>query len=218
MGGLIGAAARGTGLSSGALVWLVAKAVIFLFGALWLGTVISPRLFGLTARLRGTSLLLVTALVFCFLMAAGAAAIGLAPIVGAYAAGLVLERVHYRKFTDRGEHQLEELIKPVSGFLVAIFFVLMGLKVDAERLRFAPCLPADWETFKLHYRYRETVYHISVFQMHVADDEIHVTMDGVEQQDDFIPLVDDRKEHAVVVRIHRAQTGSKLALEAVVHI
>jgi cellobiose phosphorylase len=95
---------------------------------------------------------------------------------------------------------------------------LLGLKVDAERLRFAPCLPADWETFKLHYRYRETVYHISVFQMHVADDEIHVTMDGVEQQDDFIPLVDDRKEHAVVVRIHRAQTGSKHALEAVVQI
>ena len=95
---------------------------------------------------------------------------------------------------------------------------LLGLKVDADKLRFAPCLPVDWEMFKLHYRYRETVYHISVFQMHVADDEIHVTMDGVEQQDDFIPLVDDRKEHAVVVRIHRAQTGSKLALEAVVHI
>jgi Kef-type K+ transport system membrane component KefB len=134
MGGLIGAADRGTGLSSGALSWLVAKAVIFLFGALWLGTVISPRLFGLTARLRGTSLLLVTALVFCFLMAAGAAAIGLAPIVGAYAAGLVLERVHYREFTNRGEHQLEELIKPVSGFLVPIFFVLMGLKVDLRGL------------------------------------------------------------------------------------
>jgi len=130
VGGLIAAADQGTSLSPGSVTWLVVKAGAFLFGALWLGTVAAPRLFGVAARLRGGSLLLVTALVFCFLISAGAAAIGLAPIVGAYAAGLVLERVHYREFTDRGEHQLEELIKPVSGFLVPIFFVLMGLKVD----------------------------------------------------------------------------------------
>ena len=41
-------------------------------------------------------------------------AIGLAPIVGAFAAGLILEEVHYRDFTDRGEHGLEELIHPIS--------------------------------------------------------------------------------------------------------
>ena len=123
-----------------AVLWLVAKALIFLFGALWLGTLISPRLFGLTAKLKGTSLLLVTALVFCFLISAGAAAIGLAPIVGAYAAGLILERVHYQNFADRGEHQLEELIRPISGFLVPVFFVLMGLKVDIRGLGDSPHL------------------------------------------------------------------------------
>jgi cellobiose phosphorylase len=95
---------------------------------------------------------------------------------------------------------------------------LLGLRVDADKLRLAPCLPADWETFKLHYRYRETFYHIVVIQMHVADNKISVTVDGVEQQGDVIPLVDDRRDHAVEVRIHRAQTGSPLALEAVVHI
>jgi cyclic beta-1,2-glucan synthetase len=93
---------------------------------------------------------------------------------------------------------------------------LLGLKLEVDKLRFAPCLPSDWETFKLHYRYRETVYHIVVFQ--TADNKAGVTVDGVEQQDDVIPLVDDRKEHAVEVRIHRVQTGSPLALEAVVHI
>jgi len=130
VGNLILAANSGTELSLGAVSLLVVKAVGFLFGALWLGTIISPRLFGLTARLRGSSLLLVTALVFCFLLAAGAGLIGLAPIVGAYAAGLILERVHYQGFSDRGEQHLEELVRPISGFLVPIFFVMMGLRVE----------------------------------------------------------------------------------------
>jgi Kef-type K+ transport system membrane component KefB len=130
VGSLIQAAEVGGSASLGGVGVIVLKAVAFLFGSLWLGTIISPRLFGLTAKLRGSSLLLVTALVFCFLLAAGAAAIGLAPIVGAYAAGLILERVHYQDFSERGEHSLDELVKPVSGFLVPVFFVLMGLKVE----------------------------------------------------------------------------------------
>jgi cellobiose phosphorylase len=83
---------------------------------------------------------------------------------------------------------------------------LLGLKLEVDKLRFAPCLPADWETFKLHYRYRETVYHIIVLQTHAADNKTRVTVDGVEQRDEAVPLVDDRLEHAVEVRIHRAQS------------
>jgi Kef-type K+ transport system membrane component KefB len=130
VGSLIQAADAGTETSLASVGLVIGKAVAFLFGALWLGTLVSPRLFGLTARLRGSGLLLVTALVFCFLLAAGAGAIGLAPIVGAYAAGLILERVHYEGFFQRGEQSLEDLIRPVSGFLVPVFFVLMGLKVE----------------------------------------------------------------------------------------
>ena len=85
---------------------------------------------------------------------------------------------------------------------------LLGLKLEADRLSFAPCLPADWKTYKVHYRYRETVYHITVLQTHAAKDEITVTVDGVERDDDSIPLVDDRKEHVVEVRIFVAQ-GSR---------
>jgi cellobiose phosphorylase len=88
---------------------------------------------------------------------------------------------------------------------------LLGLKRDGDKLRFAPCLPADWETFRLHYRFRETSYHISVFQHHDENNTISVTVDGVAQQDEIIPLVDDRKEHAVEMRIHRAQSRSRLA-------
>jgi Kef-type K+ transport system membrane component KefB len=74
--------------------------------------------------------LLTTAVVFCFVLAALAAGMGLAPIVGAYAAGLILEDVHFRDFTERGEHQLEELIEPVAAVLVPVFFVLMGMRVE----------------------------------------------------------------------------------------
>ena len=55
---------------------------------------------------------------------------GLAPIVGAFAAGLVLDEVHYQPRGGRQERDLGDLLQPVSTFLVPIFFVLMGLKVD----------------------------------------------------------------------------------------
>jgi Kef-type K+ transport system membrane component KefB len=130
VGGVIQAANTGTELSYGAAGLIVGKATLFLFGAVALGLVISPRLFRLAARLRGHGVLLATALVFCFGLSYLAAAIGLAAIVGAYAAGLILEDVHYRDFTERGEHGLEDLLQPIAVLLVPVFFVLMGMRVD----------------------------------------------------------------------------------------
>jgi cellobiose phosphorylase len=87
---------------------------------------------------------------------------------------------------------------------------LLGLKLEVDKLRFAPCLPADWGSFKLDYRYRETVYHITVLQTQAADSSMdsrtRVTVDGVELQDEAVPLVDDRLDHAVEVKIRRAQS------------
>lgn len=128
--GVIQAADSGADFAYSDIALIVAKSAVFLFGAVFLGLVISPRLFGVASRLRGTGVLLATALVFCFGLSYLAAAIGLAAIVGAYAAGLILEDVHYRTFTQRGEHQLEELLQPIGAFLVPLFFVLMGMRVD----------------------------------------------------------------------------------------
>jgi Kef-type K+ transport system membrane component KefB len=50
--------------------------------------------------------------------------------VGAYAAGLILEEVHFRPFATRGEPQLAHLIHPISTVLVPVFFVVMGMRVD----------------------------------------------------------------------------------------
>jgi cellobiose phosphorylase len=83
---------------------------------------------------------------------------------------------------------------------------LLGLRLEVDKLYFAPCLPADWEAFKVHYRYRETIYHITVLQTRAGNGETSVTVDGVERQDKTIPLVDDRQDHSVEVQIQAART------------
>jgi cellobiose phosphorylase len=83
---------------------------------------------------------------------------------------------------------------------------LLGLRLEVETLRIAPCLPADWKGFTVHYRYRETVYHIAVLQTLGGNGETSVTVDGVERQDQAIPLVDDRQEHSVEVSIPAARS------------
>ena len=128
--GVITAADRGASIAVGDIGLVLGKAAVFLAGALAVGVALSPKLFHLASRLRGSGVLLATALVFCFVMAYLSSLVGLAPIVGAYAAGLILEDVHYREFKDRGEHGLEELIQPVAQVLVPVFFVLMGMRVD----------------------------------------------------------------------------------------
>ena len=86
---------------------------------------------------------------------------------------------------------------------------LLGLRLEADKLHLEPCLPADWGIYKMHYRYRETIYHITVRQMGDGKSEMNVIVDGVEQHDNTIPLVDDRQEHSVEVRIHVAEYEKK---------
>jgi cellobiose phosphorylase len=78
---------------------------------------------------------------------------------------------------------------------------LLGLRLEVDKLRFAPCLPADWKAFKVYYRYRETVYEIDVVQRFDGKGETSVTVDGVPQPDRAIPLVDDRRKHSAEVVI-----------------
>jgi cellobiose phosphorylase len=78
---------------------------------------------------------------------------------------------------------------------------LLGLSLEVDKLRFTPCLPSDWPGFKMHYRYRETVYHIAVQRQPAGNGETRVTVDGVDQHDKTIPLVDDHQEHYVEVSI-----------------
>jgi len=85
---------------------------------------------------------------------------------------------------------------------------LLGLRLEVDKLRLSPCLPADWKGFNVHYRYRETVYHIAVLSTPAADGLAGVTVDGALQTDLSIPLVDDQREHSVEVRINAAPAPS----------
>jgi Kef-type K+ transport system membrane component KefB len=130
--GIIDSVDRGQAFNTNSALLIVAKAVAFLVVAVALGRSISSRVFRLGARLRGEGVLLSLALAFCFSSAWLAGLLGLAPIVGAFAAGLVLDEVHYRdlRARDRAQRDVQTLLKPISTFLVPVFFVLMGMRVD----------------------------------------------------------------------------------------
>jgi len=143
--------------------WIAAKAVLFLGGAIFLGKLLAPKLGGLLSRINpGIGMKFTLAVSFGLIFAYLAQLIGLAPIVGAFAAGIVLEPVHFRHFNkptvvyeldasindaspeiktavthviDSLAHShIQDLIKPLGYFLVPIFFVLTGMQVTLETL------------------------------------------------------------------------------------
>lgn len=75
---------------------------------------------------------------------------------------------------------------------------LIGLHLEVDKLRFSPRLPASWTEFQVHYRYRQTFYHITICRG-AGDSEHHLTLDGVALGQDYITVVDDGRDHKVVV-------------------
>jgi Kef-type K+ transport system membrane component KefB len=132
--GTIGAAAAGTTLGPPTVALIVIKAAAFLAGALIVGGVLSPRVFRTAYALRTTGVVQAIALSFCFALSYVALRAGLAPIVGAFAAGLVLEEVHFEEHVRRGERPLRETLEPLSALFVPVFFVRMGMLVDLRSL------------------------------------------------------------------------------------
>jgi Kef-type K+ transport system membrane component KefB len=146
--GMITSAGAGTTLSAGSVTWLIAKVALFLAGGLALGVFVVPRLFRQAAKAKIKGLLFSLALAICFLLSYVATLISLAAIVGAFAAGLILEGIPFEKYLQEEERSLEDMLFPLSAFLVPLFFVQMGLKIDlaslfdTEVLGFAAALTA----------------------------------------------------------------------------
>jgi Kef-type K+ transport system membrane component KefB len=128
--GAIRAAGAGQALALADVGVIALKSIAFLVGAILVGQYVVPHLFRGAARMQSRGVLVSFAVAFCFLLAWAAGMMGLAPIVGAFAAGLVLDEIHFESFVARGEQRVSELLAPVSALLVPVFFVLMGLKVD----------------------------------------------------------------------------------------
>ena len=115
------------GISLAAVGLLSAKAVVFLVVAILVGIRLAPTLIRWIGRMQARGTLIVYSVVFAVALAAIADLIGLATIIGAFAAGLVLAT------TERREH-IEERIKPVADLLVPVFFVAVGMKVQPVML------------------------------------------------------------------------------------
>ncbi len=77
---------------------------------------------------------------------------------------------------------------------------VLGVQLKAGTLTFNPCIPAEWEHFKVHYRFRETVYHCGFHQVKPGKG-IRVIVDGVERKDRSVTLNDDHQEHVVEIVI-----------------
>lgn len=135
MTGLIAAAAGNrNAITWSATLWVVVKALAFLVTAVLAGRFWSQRVFHYAVKLRVPGVLLGICIAFCLVLAALAEMAGLAPILGAFAAGIVLEESHYRPFVDRGERDLKDLLAPINLLVVPVFFVLMGIRADLRSL------------------------------------------------------------------------------------
>jgi cellobiose phosphorylase len=82
---------------------------------------------------------------------------------------------------------------------------LLGLSRQGDALRFLPCLPSQWASFSLSYRYLSSMYHIDIAQSATAVDgapaAIRIAVDGVLQDGDALRMVDDQREHHVAVSL-----------------
>jgi cellobiose phosphorylase len=79
---------------------------------------------------------------------------------------------------------------------------LLGIRREAGTLHFQPRVPGAWETFKVHYRYRESVHHITFRRVDGATAGVgRVVVDGVDEPGPSLTLRDDGREHEVEVEL-----------------
>lgn len=116
-------------ISVGAVMQTSIISIVFLFGSIIAGLWLSPKIGRWVSKMKVEGMKIVTAFLFLFLMAYVADLVGLATIVGAFAAGLVLDDVHFK---NKREHHIEVLVKPLYCIFVPIFFVLMGIQVKLD--------------------------------------------------------------------------------------
>ena len=109
------------------LVYLIVSATAFLLGSIFLGKFFNKSFVAIAEKLQTRGKLVIPALIFAFSMAFLANAIHLEAILGAFAAGLVLDETDKRK-------ELDQQVIPIADILVPIFFVSVGARVDLSVL------------------------------------------------------------------------------------
>ncbi|MGP1383821.1 MAG: cation:proton antiporter [Thainema sp.] len=118
------------------VIYLIIGAAVFLIGSIFLGRLLSPYFVALVEKLQTRGQVIISALIFAFILSYVAAAIQLEAILGAFAAGLILAETSKRK-------DIEEQVGPIADMLVPVFFVTVGAKTDLSVLN--PLDPANRE-------------------------------------------------------------------------
>jgi cyclic beta-1,2-glucan synthetase len=86
---------------------------------------------------------------------------------------------------------------------------LLGVNREGDQLRLKPRLPKHWKYFKIHYRYHQTVYHITVSRLATdSADTNQLSLDGNELATEMLPLVNDHREHFVELKVCTRAVGS----------
>ena len=122
-------------VSAGQLLWIVAKALLFFVGALFIGQKFMPGVVHIISLNKHSSVWTGFALCLALGFAQLAHFAGLAPLIGAFVAGLLLDDVDFRVGDALQKHRLEELVKPISDIMLTIFFVGIGAQVQLQTLR-----------------------------------------------------------------------------------
>ena len=142
VGGMVAAGGSGgAGVSAVTIAGIAIRAALFLAAAAFLGHVFSARLVRLAARTgHPDDALLIGGLALCFILAFVAERIGLADIIGAFAAGIFLDPHGQGVRAREAAPTLNRLLHSLSGVFVPLFFVLMGMRVNVPSLASGPVL------------------------------------------------------------------------------
>jgi cellobiose phosphorylase len=79
---------------------------------------------------------------------------------------------------------------------------LLGVNLEGDQLRLTPNLPATWTAFTLHYRYRQTQYHIHITRSAgIPPGDCRLSLDGQLLAGSAIPMLDDHRDHSVEMEV-----------------
>lgn len=116
------------------IAWVLVSAVVFLAGIFWLSPYILRFTIKLVKNLNLIEAKIFISLLFVMALAWFSSLMGLATIVGAFAAGLILHEEYFVQWGAIHKHRfsIKDLMNPLELILVPIFFILMGMQVKIE--------------------------------------------------------------------------------------
>jgi Kef-type K+ transport system membrane component KefB len=131
---------QGEAVTFGTVAFMGGTAILFLVLSVLAGVLIAPSIFKIVVKMKQSHVAFIIGIAFCFSVSAFSTKVGLAPIVGAFVAGLILS-------TIKQSEEIKRDIKPIYAFFVPIFFVLMGTNIDIST--FNPFVATNGEILAL---------------------------------------------------------------------